>query len=40
MVKKWAIAAVAYLALVMAGYGIYSATAGADEVPQQEQSNH
>ncbi|WP_269320266.1 hypothetical protein [Bacillus sp. EB01] len=41
MIKKWTIAAVAYLVLVIAGYGVYSAVLGPDEAPaQHEQSNH
>jgi hypothetical protein len=35
MVKKWTIAAIAYLLLVMGGYGIYSAIQQPDTPPQQ-----
>ncbi len=35
MWKKWAIAAIAYLLLVMAGYGVYAAIAGPDTTSQQ-----
>ncbi|WP_269432558.1 hypothetical protein [Bacillus sp. FJAT-18017] len=41
MIKKWTIAAVAYLVLVMAGYGVYSAIEGPEDAPvQHEQTNH
>lgn len=30
MWKKWAIAAIVYLLIVMAGYGVYTAIAGSD----------
>jgi hypothetical protein len=41
MVKKWTIAGFAYLLIVMAGYGIYSATVQPDTMPQRnEEMNH
>jgi hypothetical protein len=41
MIKKWTIAAVAYLLLVMGGYGIYAAVVQPDETPQHtEEMNH
>lgn len=40
MWKKWAIAAIAYLVLVMAGYGTYTAIAGPNSMPaNQEEMN-
>lgn len=35
MWKKWAIAAIVYVIIVMAGYGIYSAITGPDTNPSQ-----
>jgi hypothetical protein len=35
MWKKWAVAAIVYVIIVMAGYGIYSAIAGPDTNPFQ-----
>lgn len=41
MIKKWALAAVAYLIVVMAVYGIYQAVAGPDTTPaHQQEMNH
>ncbi|XJZ26628.1 hypothetical protein ACF5W4_14870 [Bacillota bacterium Lsc_1132] len=41
MIKKWAIAAMIYLIIVMAGYSIYAAVAGPDPAPaQQQEMNH
>lgn len=37
MWKKWAIAAIAYLLIVMAGYGVYSAVAGPDSMPSNQE---
>jgi hypothetical protein len=36
MWEKWAIAASAYLLLVMAGYGVYAAIAGPDANPSHK----
>lgn len=41
MIKKWMIAGFAYLLIVMAGYGIYSATIQPDSIQQHnEEVNH
>lgn len=40
MWKKWAIAAIAYLLIVMAGYGIYSAISGTNDQPSQMEMNN
>lgn len=40
MWKKWAMAAIAYLIIVMVGYSIYASIAGTDTNPShQEQMN-
>jgi hypothetical protein len=40
MWKKWALSAIAYLLIVMVGYGIYVSIAGSDSNPShQEQMN-
>lgn len=41
MIKKWTIAGFAYLLIVMAVYGIYSATVQPDSIPQHNDGvNH
>lgn len=41
MIKKWALAAIVYLLVVMAGYSIYTAVAGPDSAPtHQQEMNH
>ena len=37
MIKKWTIAGIAYLLIVIAGYGIYSAAVQPDPAPQQHE---
>jgi hypothetical protein len=36
MWKKWAIAAIAYLLIVIAGYGVYAAIAGPNTIPSHQ----
>lgn len=40
MWKKWTLAAIAYLLIVMLGYGVYVSTVGSDSTPShQEEMN-
>ncbi|WP_286132326.1 hypothetical protein [Bacillus sp. FJAT-27251] len=41
MVKKWTLAAIAYLLLVMGSYGIYALTVNPEETPSHtEEMDH
>ncbi|WP_277620289.1 hypothetical protein [Mesobacillus campisalis] len=41
MIKKWTLAAIAYLLLVMGGYGIYASAVNPEETPSHtEERNH
>ncbi|SEM14967.1 hypothetical protein SAMN05192533_101211 [Mesobacillus persicus] len=40
MIKKWTIAGIVYLLLVIGGYGIYTTTFQPDTTPYMEEKNH